>query len=88
MDVDESVEEIGLRVGDLVVPMDSEEFLFSSAFGMDADPIECCWSSGPGVVIGVEDFVPPRGYTRVHIVMGGSIGWTYSDYVRVIGRCE
>ena len=90
MDVDESVEAIGLRVGDLVMPMDSEEFLFSSAFEMDADadPIECCWSAMPGVVIGVEDFVPPRGYMRACIVVGGSIGWTYSDYVRVIGRCE
>lgn len=90
MDVDESIEATGLTVGDLVLPLDSEEFLFSSAFEMDpdADPIECCWSGSLGVVIGVEDFIPPRGYMRVCIVAGGCVGWTYSDYVRLINCRE
>lgn len=86
MDMDESVETLGISVGDLVLPLDSEEFLFSSAFAMDldSDPIECCWAGIPGVVIGVEDFVPPRGYMRVKVMVEGIIGWTYSDYVKTV----
>lgn len=84
--MDESSETLGIKIGDLVMPLDSEEFLFSSAYSMDSDtdPIECCWSGVPGIVTEVEDFVPPRGYMRVQVMVHGMIGWTYSDYVRII----
>lgn len=88
MDIDESIEAYRVKIGDLVIPMDSEEFLFSSAFAMDSevDPIECCWSGIPGIVTGVEDFVPPRGYMRIRVMVEGMVGWTYSDYIKTIHR--
>jgi len=84
--MDEPTEAFRMRVGDLVLPLESEEFLFSSASAMDfdVDPIECCWSDVLGVIIGIDDFTPPREYMRVQIMVEGLVGWTYSDYVRIL----
>lgn len=86
MDVEESFEAFGVKVGDMVLPLESEEFLFLSADGLDVelDPIECCWSNVPGVVTDVLEFDPPRSYLRVCVMVDGVVGWTYSDYVRVV----
>lgn len=86
MDVEESIESCGVRIGDMVLPVESEEFLFLSADGLDVefDPIECCWSGMPGLVTNILEFDPPRDYLRVCVMVGGVVGWTYSDYVRVV----
>jgi hypothetical protein len=76
--MDESVGGVvtGVEVGDLVLPCDEEEFLFVHPAGMD-----------PGLVVEV---LPNRNvdtsYRRVCVMVGGHIGWTYSDFVHVIGR--
>lgn len=88
MDVDESVGGIvSIRVGDLVVPLAEEEFLYMGG-GMDheVDPIECVWNGMVGLVVGVSEFDPVREYKRVRVMVIGHVGWTYSDYVYVVGR--
>lgn len=88
MDMDESVGRVGVSVGDLVLPRDREEFLFVCPAGMDPDfdPIEVVWDGVAGLVV---DVLPSRSvdlnYRRVCIMVGGQIGWTYSDYVCVVG---
>ena len=91
MDVVESVGGVvtGVEVGDLVLPCDEEEFLFVYPAGMDPDfdPVEVVWECVPGLVVEV---LPNRNvdtsYRRVCVMVGGHIGWTYSDFVHVVGR--
>lgn len=72
-----------IKVGSLVIPVESEEFLFMKSDGLDyeLDPIEAVWDEGVGVVLEILDFNPSREYKRVRIMAGERIGWTYSDYV-------
>jgi hypothetical protein len=91
MDVVESVGGVvtGVEVGDLVFPCDDEEFLFAYPAGMDPDfdPVEVIWESVPGLVIEVlPNWNVDTSYRRVRVMVGGCIGWTYSDFVHVVGR--
>lgn len=74
-------------MGDVVRPQEGSEFLFvdESVVG-GGDPIEVEWSGGVGLVVGVMAVPEPRSYVRVRMVVGGRVGWTYSDYVEVVVR--
>lgn len=76
-------------VGDLVLPMEANEFLFSSpeAAVEETDPIGDVWEvDSPGVVLRVLSFDPPREYCHVRVLVRGVVGWTFSDYVSVISQ--
>jgi hypothetical protein len=76
-----------IRSGDLVVPVDDHEFLFSSPDKVadEADPIDIIWNNDvPGIVIEVLNFIPAREYYHVKIIVDDVIGWTYSDYIKKI----
>lgn len=80
-----------LHVGDLVVPVVGEEYLFVDEDYWEedegnswVDPIEMVWDGVYGVVLRVEEFVPGREYKKVKVLVGKMIGWTYSDYLEVV----
>ncbi len=76
-----------IQVGDLVLPIDDREFLFSSPDKVESeeDPIDMIWEDYVvGLVIDVLEFEPQREYYQVRIMVEEDVGWTYSDYVRVI----
>jgi len=75
-----------LKIGSLVVPEESEDFLFVDQYGVDPsiDPIETIWGRIPGIIIDVIDFDPPRNYRKVRVMVNNSMGWTYSDYIKVL----
>jgi hypothetical protein len=76
-----------IQVGDLVLPVDEREFLFSSPDKVESeeDPIDMIWEDYVvGLVVGVLEFEPQREYYQVRIMVEEDVGWTYSDYVRVI----
>jgi len=85
-----SIKKTDLNVGDLVLPIANEEFLFTSDGGMDyeVDPIEKVWSGIPGIILEVAEFKRPRKYMRVRIMVGQTFGWTYSDYVEIVSSVE
>lgn len=74
--------------GDLVLPIDGREFLYTTPDKVEReeDPIDVVWDDDiPGIVIEVVAFDPPQEYHQVRIVVGDIVGWTYSDYVRIVG---
>jgi len=76
-----------IQVGDMVLPIDEREFLFSSPDKVESeeDPIDMIWENYVvGIVVEVMEFKPQREYYQIRIMVEESIGWTYSDYVRVI----
>lgn len=76
-----------IQVGDLVLPVDEREFLFSSPDKVESeeDPIDMIWEDYViGLVVDVLEFEPQREYYQVRIMVEEDVGWTYSDYVRVI----
>jgi len=76
-----------VRVGDLVLPVDSHEFLFSTPEKVEdeEDPIDMIWSDDtPGLVVEVRYFDPYRDYYQVKVVVDEVVGWTFSDYVWLI----
>jgi len=75
-----------MKVGDLVLPENDEEFLFSRPESMDEqiDDVELTWREVPGIIIEIIDFKPKRNYRRVRIIVGDAVGWTYSDYIYVV----
>jgi hypothetical protein len=76
-----------IQPGDLVVPVDDYEFLFSSPDKVadEADPINLIWNNDmPGIVLEVRDFHPPRSYYHARVIVDDMIGWTYSDYIKRI----
>lgn len=76
-----------IQVGDLVLPVDDREFLFSSPDKVESeeDPIDMIWEDYViGLVVDVLEFEPQREYYQVRIMVEEDVGWTYSDYVRVI----
>jgi len=78
-----------IQVGDMVLPIDEREFLFSSPDKVESeeDPIDMIWENYvAGIVVEVMEFKPQREYYQIRIMVEESIGWTYSDYVRVISR--
>lgn len=78
-----------IRVGDLVLPVDSREFLYSSPDKVEReeDPIDLFWDdSMPAIVSEVLNFDPTRDYYQVRVIVNEMIGWTYSDYIWVICR--
>lgn len=75
-----------MRIGDLVVPVDERELLFSSPdkVEFEDDPIEMIWHDVPGIIVGVMVYEPPREYVRVRVMVDDVVGWTSSDCVRVV----
>lgn len=78
-----------IRPGDLVVPVDCQEFLFSSPEDAmeELEPISAIWTEDrPAIVIEVLRFDPPRDYDHIKVIVDDVIGWTCSDYVKRIRR--
>lgn len=77
-----------IQVGDLVFPLDEKEFLFTtpSKVETEEDPIEVIWEFIPGIVVDILDFDPPQEYCQIRIVVDGIVGWTYSDYVKIVSK--
>lgn len=76
-----------IRLGDLVIPVDDHEFLFSSPDKVadEADPIDLIWNNDvPGIVIEILPFNPIRKYCHIRIVVDDVVGWTYSDYIKKV----
>lgn len=75
-----------MRIGDLVVPVDERELLFSSPdkVEFEDDPIEMIWYDMPGIVVDMMVYEPPREYVRVRVIVDDVVGWTSSDCVRVV----
>jgi hypothetical protein len=73
-----------IYVGDLVLPVDEREFLYSTPDKIESeeDPIDMIWNDEmPGIVIDILEFYPPREYYQIKVIVEDVIGWTYSDYV-------
>jgi len=76
-------------VGDLVLPMEASEFLFSTpeAAAEETDPIDVVWDvSSPGLVLEVRSLSPPREYSHLRVFAEGVVGWTFSDYVSAVAK--
>ena len=78
-----------MMVGSLVVPADNEEFMFDDPDYMDheVDPIKFFWTASQvGIVL--ESYVirgGRRNWYPIKVMVEGQVGWTYSDYVEVLG---
>jgi len=73
-----------IQVGDMVLPIDEQEFLFSLPDKVESeeDPIDMIWyDDTPGLVVQVLSFDPPRDYYQIKVIVNEIVGWTYSDYV-------
>jgi hypothetical protein len=75
--------------GNLVVPADNEEYMFEDPQRMDheVDHVSFFWYHPTvGVVVESkkESWVRKRWYP-IKVLVDGQVGWTYSDYVEVIG---
>ena len=76
-----------VRVGDLVLPIEEREFLFLSPDDSDLEKLEVTevfWDDTPGVVLEILEFDPPKEYRQIKLMVNGSVGWTYSDYVLIL----
>lgn len=77
-----------MRVGDMVLPVAERDYMFleDGMSGECSEDVlsEVDWSYEVGIVLEVRDFDPPREYLRVRMLVGGVIGWTYTDYVWVV----
>lgn len=76
-----------IRVGDLVLPVDEREFLFSTPekVASEEDPLDVIWSDDtPGLVVEIREFHPSRDYYKIKVIVDEVIGWTFSDYVWII----
>lgn len=79
---------MNISIGDMVLPHEDKEFLYSSPSDNEAEElevIESTWEDTLGLVVEVLEFYPPREYQQVKIVVEGMVGWTYSDYVWIVG---
>jgi len=77
-----------VRVGDLVLPIEEREFLFLSPDDSDLEKLEVTevfWDDTPGVVLEILEFDPPKEYRQIKLMVNESVGWTYSDYVLILG---
>ena len=81
---------MGIRIGDLVLPRDEREFLFATAneIKFEAEPMEIFWDDMPGVVIDIVLEDERLDYSQIKVMVGEVIGWTYSDYVKVIRKSK
>ena len=81
-----------MKPGDLVLPKESYEHLYpdrASMYDSDRDQTVYLWyADKPGVVIKIAR--PPGGcdvtYNHVYILVGDHVGWTYSDFLRIINE--
>lgn len=76
-----------INVGDMVIPIDDRDFLYSIPEKLESedDPIDLIWENDTiGTVVDVQEFEPPRKYCQIKIIVGDILGWSYSDYVKVI----
>ena len=81
-----------MKPGDLVLPRERYEALYPdrpSMYDSDRDQTVFLWyGDKPGVVIKID--LPPGGcdalYRHVYILVGDRVGWTYSDFLRIINE--
>jgi len=76
-------------VGDMVLPTDDRDFLYSIPEKVESedDPIDMIWENDTiGIVVDVQPVEPPQEYYQVKVVVAEAIGWTYSDYIKIIHR--
>lgn len=77
-----------IRVGDMVTPRGADEFLFldlGTSIGLHT-VTEIFWGDSVGIVIDMERLDPQKFYRRVRVIVDGFVGWTYSDYLRIVRR--
>lgn len=78
-----------IRPGDLVIPVDGQEFLFSSPEDAteEIEPLSAIWAEDrPAIVVEVLKLDPPRDYEHIKVVVDDIVGWTCSDYVKRVCR--
>ncbi len=76
-----------ISVGDLVLPANGREFLYTTPEKVECeeDPMDMFWDDNmPGIVVEVSHLDPPQEYYQIRIAIVDAVGWTYSDYVKVI----
>jgi hypothetical protein len=75
--------------GSLVVPVDNEEFMFDNPDHMDheVDHISFYWTASQvGIILESRQLHRGRGrWFPIKVMVEGQVGWTYSDYVEVLG---
>ena len=74
-------------VGDLVEPLWPNEFLFRTPEDAvnECDPLPVVWDlCEMGVVIELREFEPAQEFHNARVIIGGVIGWTFTDYIRVV----
>lgn len=74
-------------VGDLVAPLWPNEFLFRTPEDAvnECDPLPVVWDlCEMGVVIELREFEPAQEFHNARVIVGGVIGWTFTDYIRVV----
>lgn len=73
-----------IKIGDLVIPKAGREFLFSvcQEMSFEAEVEEFYWDENPGIVINVLKVDDIKEYSQVEIVVGNTVGWTYSDWIK------
>jgi len=77
-----------IQVGDMVTPHGEDEFLFldlGASTGLHM-VTEIFWGDSVGNVIDIERSDPRKFYRRVRVIVDGFVGWTYSDYLRIVKR--
>jgi hypothetical protein len=78
-----------VKVGDLVTLCDKDEFLFLDR-GITAQREvlrDIFWNGSVGVVLKVGNcLMPHKVYSRVLVVVDETVGWTYSDHLKIVQR--
>ena len=79
--------DIVINVGDLVMPRWPNEFLFRTPEDAvnECDPMSIVWDlCEMGVVIELREFEPAQEFHSARVIVGGVVGWTFTDYLRVV----
>ena len=77
-----------IKIGDLVFPREDNEVLFidSEKISSEEDLSEMVWDNSPGIVIDIAMCHSILDCFQIFVVVDNIVGWTYSDYVKVIQR--
>jgi len=77
-----------IKIGDLVFPREDNEVLFidSEKISSEEDLSEMVWDNSPGIVIDVATCHSILDCFQIFVIVDNIVGWTYSDYVKVIRR--
>ena len=75
-----------IQIGDLVFPREENEVLFidSEKISSEEDLSEMVWDMSPGIVIDIAMCHSILECFQIFVVVDNIVGWTYSDYVKVI----